>query len=63
MNRSPVINYTYARTRPIIERMMKAGDIDKRHGARVHYINPITGGPVLPTMGAGSRDAAEGLQG
>jgi gentisate 1,2-dioxygenase len=52
MNRSPVINYTYARTRPIIERMMKAGDIDKRHGARARYANPMTGGPVLPTMGA-----------
>src|SRR6516165_4086037 len=52
LNRSPVINYTYARTRPIIERMLKAGDIDKRHGARVRYANPINGGPVLPTMGA-----------
>ena len=52
MNRSPVINYTYARTRPIVERMMAAGDIDKRHGARVRYANPVTGGPVLPTMGA-----------
>jgi gentisate 1,2-dioxygenase len=52
MNRTPVINYTYARTRPIIERMMRAGNIDKRHGARVRYANPVNGGPVLPTMGA-----------
>src|SRR5213076_2418135 len=52
MNRSPIINYTYARTRPIIERMLKAGEIDRRHGARVRYANPINGGPVLPTMGA-----------
>jgi gentisate 1,2-dioxygenase len=52
MNRSPVINYTYARTRPIVERMMQAGDVDKRHGARVRYANPVNGGPVLPTMGA-----------
>ncbi|MGD0026314.1 MAG: gentisate 1,2-dioxygenase [Xanthobacteraceae bacterium] len=52
MNRSPVINYTYARTRPIVERMMRAGAIDKRHGARVRYANPVTGGSVLPTMGA-----------
>ena len=52
LNRSPVINYTYARTRPIIERMLKAGDIDKRHGARVRYANPINGRSVLPTMGA-----------
>ena len=30
----------------------QAGDIDKRHGARVRYANPINGGRVLPTMGA-----------
>ncbi len=52
MNRTPVINYTYARTRPIVERMMQTGDIDKRHGARVRYANPVNGGPVLPTMSA-----------
>jgi gentisate 1,2-dioxygenase len=52
LKRSPVINYTYARTRPILERMKKAGDVDKRHGARVRYANPITGGWALPTMGA-----------
>jgi gentisate 1,2-dioxygenase len=52
LNRSPVINYTYARTRPILDRVLKAGDVDKSHGARVRYANPINGGPVLPTMGA-----------
>src|SRR5436309_5122406 len=52
LNRTPVINYTYARTRPILERLKKSGDIDKSHGARVRYANPINGGPVLPTMGA-----------
>ena len=62
-NRSPVINYTYARTRPIIERMMKAGDIDKRHGARVRYANPINGGPVLPTMGANLAMFPKGFKG
>src|SRR6202049_4959154 len=34
LNRSPVINYTYARTRPILERLKKSGEIDPRHGAR-----------------------------
>ncbi len=52
LNRSPIINYTYARTRPILDRLKKAGDIDRSHGARVHYVNPVNGGPVLPTMGA-----------
>ena len=31
---------------------MKAGDIDPRHGARVRYSNPVTGGRCMPTMGA-----------
>jgi gentisate 1,2-dioxygenase len=63
LNRTPVINYTYARTRPIIERMLQAGDIDKRHGARVRYANPITGGPVLPTMGAHLAMLPKGFRG
>jgi gentisate 1,2-dioxygenase len=52
LKRSPVINYTYARTRPILERLKKSGDIDPRHGARVRYANPINGSWALPTMGA-----------
>ena len=52
LNRSPVINYPYSKMRPILQRLNDTGDIDKRHGARVRYANPINGGPVLPTMGA-----------
>jgi gentisate 1,2-dioxygenase len=63
MNRTPVINYTYARTRPIIERMLQAGEIDKRHGARVRYANPFTGGPVIPTMGAHLAMLPKGFRG
>src|SRR5215468_9908291 len=29
LNRSPVINYTYARTKPILERLVKARKVDK----------------------------------
>jgi len=52
LNRSPVINYPYAKMRPILTRLKDTDDVDKRHGARVRYANPINGGPVLPTMGA-----------
>jgi len=62
-NRTPVINYTYARTRPIVERMMRAGNIDKHHGARVRYANPVTGGSVLPTMGAQLAMLPKGFKG
>jgi gentisate 1,2-dioxygenase len=63
INRTPVINYTYARTRPILERMLAAGEIDPRHGARVRYANPINGGPVLPTMGANLAMLPKGFRG
>jgi gentisate 1,2-dioxygenase len=63
MKRTPVINYTYARMRPILERLKRAGDIDKRHGARVRYANPLNGGPVLPTMGASLALLPKGFKG
>jgi gentisate 1,2-dioxygenase len=63
MRRTPVINYTYARMRPILDRLKKAGDIDSRHGARVRYANPLTGGPVLPTMGANLALLPKGFKG
>jgi len=50
--RTPIINYPYARIRPILDRLKRAGDVDRSHGARVRYANPWTGGWATPTMGA-----------
>jgi gentisate 1,2-dioxygenase len=63
MKRTPIINYTYAKMRPVLERLHKAGEIDKRHGVRVRYANPINGGPVLPTMGANLALLPKGFKG
>jgi gentisate 1,2-dioxygenase len=63
LQRSPVINYTYARTRPILERLKNAGRVDRHHGARVRYANPINGGWVMPTMGAHLSLLPEGFAG
>ena len=52
LNRSPIISYPYARVRPILARMQRSGDVDSRHGARVRYANPFSGGWATPTMGA-----------
>jgi gentisate 1,2-dioxygenase len=49
---SPIVNYPYAKMRPILDRMARDGDRDPRHGVRLRYANPLTGGPVMPTMGA-----------
>ena len=61
--RSPVVNYTYARTRPILERLRNAGSVDRRHGARVRYANPVSGGWAMPTMGAQLALLPAGFQG
>lgn len=63
LNRSPIINYPYAKMRPVLERIAKAGDIDPRHGARVRYANPFNGGWVMPTMGAHLAMLPKGFKG
>src|SRR6202521_3151064 len=49
--RTPIINYPYARIRPILDRLRRAGDVDRCHGARVRYANPWNGGWAPPTIG------------
>jgi gentisate 1,2-dioxygenase len=50
-DRSPIINYPYAKMRPVLERLRDSDEIDPRHGARVRYANPLTGGWATPIMG------------
>ena len=52
MNRSPIINYPYAKMRPILERLEDDRRRRPRHGARLRYANPFNGGWSMPTMGA-----------
>lgn len=61
--RSPIINYPYERTRPVVERMLKAGDIDPSHGAKVRYSNPLNGSWATPTMGPCLSMLPEGFSG
>jgi gentisate 1,2-dioxygenase len=63
LKRSPVINYTYARTKPILQRLSQAGRVDRRHGARVRYSNPANGGWALPTLGSQLALLPAGFQG
>ena len=51
-DRSPIINYPYVKMRPILQHLVRTGEIDPRHGARFRYANPLTGGWSMPTMGA-----------
>jgi len=49
---SPVFSYPYEKTRAALESMRKADEWDPRHGLKMQYVNPATGGPATPTMAA-----------
>jgi len=49
---SPLFNYPYDRTREALERMRGAEAWDACHGLKMRYVNPLTGGHAMATMGA-----------
>lgn len=48
---SPIFNYPYARSRETLAAMRRNGDPDACHGWKMQYINPLSGGPAMPTIG------------
>jgi gentisate 1,2-dioxygenase len=50
-NYSPVLNYPYAEVRETLLQLDRAGDAAaEEDGVLLDYINPLTGGPTLPTI-------------
>ena len=47
---SPVLNYSYERSRAALEALRRAGDVDPCHGIKMQYVNPMTGGPAMPSI-------------
>ncbi len=48
---SPIFNYPYARSREALAHLAKEGDPDPCHGWKMQFVNPLTGGPAMPTLG------------
>ena len=59
---SPLLNYRYTRTRESLAAMQRNGPIDPCHGVKLRYVNPLTGGAVMPTMSAAVQLLAAGFQ-
>jgi len=49
---SPVFSYPYADYREALEKMRLQEEWDICHGLKMTFINPQTGGPVMPTIAA-----------
>ena len=49
---SPIFNYPYARSREALALMAKDADPDPCHGWKMRFVNPLSGGHVMPTIGA-----------
>ena len=49
---SPIFSYPYARSRETLDALSRNGDPDACHGWKMQFINPLSGGPAMPTIGA-----------
>ena len=49
---APQLRYPYAEARAALDALAAAAAADPRHGHRIRYANALTGGHVLPTIGA-----------
>jgi gentisate 1,2-dioxygenase len=48
---SPVFHYPYKATKEALLNLKRSGETDPYHGIKMQYINPVDGGPVMPTIG------------
>ncbi len=60
---SPLFCYPYERTCESLHGMKAAGEPDPHHGYKLRYINPLTGGAPMPTMGTYAQLLPKGFQG
>ncbi|MBM3597820.1 MAG: gentisate 1,2-dioxygenase [Alphaproteobacteria bacterium] len=60
---SPVFNYPYDRTREALEAMRRRDQWDPCHGLKMQYVNPLTGGWAMPTIGTFMQLLPKGFKG
>ena len=60
---TPIFSYPYSRSRETLERLYRNGPVDSRHGVKMQYINPATGGSPMPAIAAFLQLIPAGFQG
>jgi gentisate 1,2-dioxygenase len=59
---SPLMTYKWADCRPALDRFAERG-LDEFDGAKLRYTDPLSGGPVMPTVEASLRLLPDGFAG
>jgi gentisate 1,2-dioxygenase len=49
---APVFTYPYSRSRDALHQLHRNGPVDPRHGVKLQYVNPVSGGYPMPTIAA-----------
>jgi gentisate 1,2-dioxygenase len=49
---SPIFNYPYERSRESLAMLARDAEPDACHGWKMQFVNPLTGGHAMPTIGA-----------
>ena len=60
---SPIFNYPYERSREALHQLERDAPVDAWDGVKLRYINPLTGGSVMPTMGTFMQRLPAGFDG
>jgi gentisate 1,2-dioxygenase len=58
---SPLLGYPWEQTREAVVNLSKVSEGTEYDGVIMEYVNPVTGGSVMPTMGAHMQMLAPGL--
>ena len=58
----PLFHYPYAEWRPALDVLAASAEIDPHLGHGLEFLNPATGGPVMPTISAHVRLLPEGFE-
>jgi gentisate 1,2-dioxygenase len=59
---SPILNYPWSRTEAVLRQAAAIGDGSPWDGVRFEYVNPITGGPTMPTIACYAQLLAAGRE-
>ncbi len=60
---SPVFHYPYDRSREALDKLARSGPLHPAHGVKMQFINPASGGSVIPTMGTFMQLLPKGFKG